>query len=972
MAPTGGRRKRGQRELYIALAAVLVLNLVCYRALNPLRSTLSAANHDAAAAGAAPPSLVRRAFAGDHGPGDHGSDDSEALIDWLRLYFRATPGLHRIAVFSLMLLWLVFLFAFVGICASEFFCPNLSHISSRLGLSESVAGVTFLAFSNGSPDVFSTFSALRSNSGSLAIGELLGAASFITSVVAGTMALITPFRVQRRTFLRDVGFFTVAVTLTLCILYDQHIHLWEALLMVGLYSIYVLFVAIGSWWENRQTEKKRRIREARGEYEDDDLDDIVDGDVEWEGTGQIVLPPSGASTPRSEYPNRPGSPASTLRNAFASPIMTPPYSPDPRDMTRSQSQSSVTRGLQALRPPPTPLMHQHRRKRSRSVRPSLLGAIEFADVVHSLSSDQSNAANVLAVFGGGHQHHAHSHDVLEDLTEHTSRPSSPVVGRRRAHSHAGTLRLQGGEEALANSVLRDAQHRADIAQRAPLGPRRTTWTGPGDSADDEADAGSSSVIDLSKGVDDPWKDARSPLPQAGHARTPSAATVPSIYLTTANGSATALPASRSSSEATITPAAAATTTKDIHPRPSRKQLLHALLGALFPSLQAFASKSLVGKVTALLCVPALLALNLTLPVAEEAACDDNCSWTEEKRVDDDGEGGSGPAEEAAIERIGRALHSPGTLHGHEHDVSPTHRLQHLRAEAAEADAPSPALAWGEVTRDPLEPLHLGSPAVALQQNPLEEFGVVQSPAAADEASRQDLHSPAVVEQEAMAREHITRTLTAMQCALGPVFVVTALFADDMAWYYPLAAFAVGLSFALLAYRFFTDTRHRGRIILSFLGFGIAMVWILMIVNEVVGVLQTLGHIFGISDAILGLTIFAMGNSLGDLVANATVARMGYPAMAVAACFGGPMLNILLGVGLSGTYLILLGPARGQPIHVAMGRTLCVSGVGLLAILLATLIVVPLNGYRMSKRVGASLIVAYICLLCTNIAVEIWL
>lgn len=82
-------------------------------------------------------------------------------------------------------------------------------------------------------------------------------------------------------------------------------------------------------------------------------------------------------------------------------------------------------------------------------------------------------------------------------------------------------------------------------------------------------------------------------------------------------------------------------------------------------------------------------------------------------------------------------------------------------------------------------------------------------------------------------------------------------------------------------------------------------------------------------------------------------------MAVAACFGGPMLNILLGVGLSGTYLILLGPARGQSIHVAMGRTLCVSGVGLLAILLATLIVVPLNGYRMSKRVGASLIAAYI-------------
>lgn len=222
MASTGRRRKRGQRELYIALAAVLVLNLVCYRALNPLRSALSAANHDDAAAAAAAtlPSLARRAYVGDHGPEDHGSDESEALIDWLQLYLSATPGFHRIAVFSLMLLWLVFLFAFVGICASEFFCPNLSHISSRLGLSESVvspdlpttrlgwlcnnrrfpahslrvlqAGVTFLAFSNGSPDVFSTFSALRSNSGSLAIGELLGAASFITSVVASVQTHVLP------------------------------------------------------------------------------------------------------------------------------------------------------------------------------------------------------------------------------------------------------------------------------------------------------------------------------------------------------------------------------------------------------------------------------------------------------------------------------------------------------------------------------------------------------------------------------------------------------------------------------------------------------------------------------------------------------------------------------------------------------------------------------------------------------------
>ena len=47
-------------------------------------------------------------------------------------------------------------------------------------------------FGNGSPDVFSTFSAMRANSGSLAIGDLLGAASFIFSCVVGLMCIIKP------------------------------------------------------------------------------------------------------------------------------------------------------------------------------------------------------------------------------------------------------------------------------------------------------------------------------------------------------------------------------------------------------------------------------------------------------------------------------------------------------------------------------------------------------------------------------------------------------------------------------------------------------------------------------------------------------------------------------------------------------------------------------------------------------------
>lgn len=97
-----------------------------------------------------------------------------AYGDW---YNQSSPSERPIIILVLVCI-LAFLFSFIGISASDFFCPNLATIASYLGLNESTAGVTFLAFGNGSPDVFSTFSALKSGTFSLAIGELIGAATF--------------------------------------------------------------------------------------------------------------------------------------------------------------------------------------------------------------------------------------------------------------------------------------------------------------------------------------------------------------------------------------------------------------------------------------------------------------------------------------------------------------------------------------------------------------------------------------------------------------------------------------------------------------------------------------------------------------------------------------------------------------------------------------------------------------------------
>ncbi len=81
------------------------------------------------------------------------------------------------------------------------------------------------------------------------------------------------------------------------------------------------------------------------------------------------------------------------------------------------------------------------------------------------------------------------------------------------------------------------------------------------------------------------------------------------------------------------------------------------------------------------------------------------------------------------------------------------------------------------------------------------------------------------------------------------------------------------------------------------GFFIAATWIDTIADKLVSLLDFLGIVLHIPSAIMGLTVLAWGNSMGDLSANVTMARKGLANMALTACFAGPVFNILIGLGL---------------------------------------------------------------------------
>ena len=80
-----------------------------------------------------------------------------------------------------------------------------------------------------------------------------------------------------------------------------------------------------------------------------------------------------------------------------------------------------------------------------------------------------------------------------------------------------------------------------------------------------------------------------------------------------------------------------------------------------------------------------------------------------------------------------------------------------------------------------------------------------------------------------------------------------------------------------------------------------------------------------------------------------------------------MLNILIGVGVSGSYVI---SQSGKPYYLPLSPTLLTNGFGLLVILLMTVLVVPLNGFYLTRAWGVFLVCCYAVLVTITIVVEL--
>lgn len=103
--------------------------------------------------------------------------------------------------------------------------------------------------------VNSPASAMDSGAGSMAIGELIGAAFFIVAIVSGCMGIIRPFQSQKITFTRDASFLTGAVAIMTWIVYHQQIHWYHSVILIGYYLCYVSAVVLGAYSSSSSSNK---------------------------------------------------------------------------------------------------------------------------------------------------------------------------------------------------------------------------------------------------------------------------------------------------------------------------------------------------------------------------------------------------------------------------------------------------------------------------------------------------------------------------------------------------------------------------------------------------------------------------------------------------------------------------------------------------------------------------------------------
>ncbi|CAI5755916.1 unnamed protein product [Candida verbasci] len=151
---------------------------------------------------------------------------------------------------------------------------------------------------------------------------------------------------------------------------------------------------------------------------------------------------------------------------------------------------------------------------------------------------------------------------------------------------------------------------------------------------------------------------------------------------------------------------------------------------------------------------------------------------------------------------------------------------------------------------------------------------------------------------------------------------------------------------------------------SLIGIVASLILISNISILILQILKNLGFLWKISDYLLGLLIFAISNSINDLITNITLSTKINPILGINSCLGTPLLIILLGIGLNGLIVLLVNCQ--SEIKFNLTSNLIIDTMSLILTIILIIIYLLFNSWRFDKKIGAFLIIWYLAITGVNL------
>ncbi|XP_032579601.1 sodium/potassium/calcium exchanger Nckx30C isoform X7 [Drosophila sechellia] len=163
----------------------------------------------------------------------------------------------------LHIIGVIYMFVALAIVCDEFFVPSLDVIIEKLGITDDVAGATFMAAGGSAPELFTSVIGVFVSFDDVGIGTIVGSAVFNILFVIGMCALFskTVLSLTWWPLFRDCSFYSISLLVLIYFFRDNRIFWWEALI---LFTIYIGYVAFMKWNVQVETCVKKMITKNKG------------------------------------------------------------------------------------------------------------------------------------------------------------------------------------------------------------------------------------------------------------------------------------------------------------------------------------------------------------------------------------------------------------------------------------------------------------------------------------------------------------------------------------------------------------------------------------------------------------------------------------------------------------------------------------------------------------------------------------